>query len=86
MTDDAIKTHIAKMEATHGDEPIRMKTALALARAARDARQALEDLIAELDTHWSFDNGQQHTHSWHDKQDFLEAWRAKIESLKNSRK
>jgi hypothetical protein len=35
------------------------------------------ELLTELDQWWSFDNAQQHTHSWHDKQDFLERWRAK---------
>lgn len=27
---------------------------------------------ARLNKAWSFDENQQHTHSWHDKQDFIE--------------
>lgn len=36
------------------------------------------ELLKELDAYWSFDNGQYHTHSWHDKQDFLQKWRDRI--------
>jgi len=37
----------------------------------------LMELLRELDQWWTFDNAQQHTHSYHDKQAFLARWRAK---------
>jgi len=31
----------------------------------------LEGIRKDLDKAWSFDENQRHTHTWHDKQDFL---------------
>ena len=32
-------------------------------------------LLDDLEKQWAFDNGQQHIHTWHTKQDFMERWR-----------
>lgn len=82
-TDSELKAHVAKMRGIHGDEPIRIKTALPWAEEALASRMLIDDLVTAIEYHWSFDNAQQHTHSWHDKQDFLEAWRAKIAGLRS---
>lgn len=82
-SDDQLKAHIAKMSGIHGDEPIRIKIALPWAKELLATRRAIDDLMTAIDYHWSFDNSQQHTHSWHDKQDFMEAWRAKIAGLRS---
>lgn len=39
------------------------------------ALRAREEILADLDKYWSFTEEQQHTHSWHDKQDFLKKWK-----------
>ena len=33
--------------------------------------KSIEEIKTALDRFWSFDDNQQHTHTWHDKQDFL---------------
>lgn len=32
-----------------------------------------KEILKLIDTYWTFDNGQRHTHTWHDKQDLLKA-------------
>lgn len=81
-TDSELKAHIEKLRAIHGDEPIRIKIAAPWAVELLATRRILDDLMTAIEYHWSFDNGQQHTHSWHDKQDFMNAWRAKIALLR----
>lgn len=52
----------------------------------RMVEDGLRGLIAEcrveIDRRWSFTETQQHTHTWHDKQDFLEWLLARIDALK----
>jgi hypothetical protein len=36
------------------------------------ARVSRDVFAQELRKWWSFDNGQQHTHSWHSREDFIE--------------
>lgn len=31
-----------------------------------------DKFVEILRKHWSFDNNQQHTHTWHDREDFIE--------------
>lgn len=45
-------------------------TALEAAR-----REAATEILAELRGAWSFTDGQRHTHSWHDREDFIERMR-----------
>ena len=33
---------------------------------------AVRDFAAELRQWWTFDNQQQHTHSWHSREDFIQ--------------
>jgi len=33
----------------------------------------IDDVIKIIDNHWRFDNNQSHTHTWHDKQNCIEA-------------
>jgi hypothetical protein len=49
--------------------------AAALRRAANEAASAILD---DLDKCWSFDNDQQHTHTWHTKQGFMHKHRSKV--------
>jgi hypothetical protein len=58
----------------------------AIAAAIRDAEAAAEargraaereEILGLLDRYWRFDGSQQHTHSWHDWADCLEAIRAR---------
>lgn len=39
-------------------------------------RAVLRKVARELDKWWGFDHHQVHSHTWHDKQDFLEMLRA----------
>jgi hypothetical protein len=75
--------HTAPRE-QYWDRSDRIKSKLAtptsdapIAEQAAAGSGRLMELLTELDQWWRFDNAQQHTHSWHDKQDFLERWRAK---------
>ncbi len=34
-------------------------------------RTLAERIAAELRLHWSFDDAQRHTHTWHDREDFI---------------
>lgn len=40
--------------------------------AQRYAELCLQEVRRRIDSAWSFDNNQWHTHNWHTKQDFLE--------------
>jgi hypothetical protein len=46
-----------------------------VARKVEEERERGEqdrrDFAEVLRCYWSFDNGQQHTHSWHDREDFI---------------
>ncbi len=37
-----------------------------------DRQKLLQEVYDRLELHWSFDSGQQHTHTWHTMADFLE--------------
>lgn len=39
---------------------------------------SVEEIIEKLDKYWSFDDNQQHTHTWHTKQDFMTWLRNRI--------
>lgn len=52
-----------------------------LAQEREQSRNRLSKLVIDLDEYWSFDNAQQHTHSWHDKQDFMERLRAELNRI-----
>lgn len=56
MSDEELKRHIAKMEAIHGDEPIRIKMALAWAKELLELRERvklLEDPLGQYPP-WAF--------------------------------
>lgn len=46
------------------------------------SHHALESILTELPDKlrewWSFDSGQQHTHTWHDREEFVENLRERI--------
>lgn len=48
-----------------------LDTQLSLAHAAGKA-EGREETIVLVKKYWMFDENQQHTHSWHDRADFLE--------------
>jgi len=43
---------------------------------------ALSQVVQIIDRYWKFDEAQQHTHSWHDKQDCLDELRKLFASEK----
>jgi len=45
-------------------------------------RTMVDGLPNELRKYWSFNNGQQHTHSWHTHEDFIELWNKQLEAAK----
>ncbi len=47
-------------------------------------RPTPEAILEDLKDAWSFNKHQQHTHSWHDKQDFIEKWTAAIARARQS--
>lgn len=47
----------------------------------KEAVAMCAEFLTDLDWCWSFDNSQQHTHSWHDKQDFMERARKALASI-----
>ena len=52
------------------DELLALEIRAAL-RAVRDEER--ERVWGIVERYWTFDDGQQHTHSWHDKQDCFDA-------------
>jgi len=44
---------------------------------ADSEKRVAGDMLEMLDALWSFNNRQEHTHTWHDKQTFLEQYREK---------
>ena len=52
---------------------IRAAHAIELAAARAETRKAaIVGLLTELRQWWSFDDNQRHTHSWHDRENFIE--------------
>lgn len=49
MSDEELKRHIAKMETIHGDEPIRIKMALAWAKEVLELRRLVEALTLMIE-------------------------------------
>lgn len=62
----------ATVTASEAMEQARQRMSEAVERAIP---KTITDLLKDLDAAWSFDNGRQHTHDWHTKQDFMERWR-----------
>lgn len=57
------------------------KSKKALAQAIESHHKKLViELLDKIDKCWSFDNAQQHTHSWHTKQDLLTKLRKEYRS------
>jgi hypothetical protein len=56
------------------EEKLQAFIAQAITDAVAEEREAI---LAMVNERWSFNNDQQHTHSWHGKQDCLEAIRAR---------
>jgi hypothetical protein len=48
------------------------RRAPALPALARDEQGEMARFVARLRSYWSFDEAQQHTHSWHDRENFIE--------------
>lgn len=59
------------IEAEISEHPVKAKPAI-------EPVPTIDALLEDLNFAWSFDDNQQHTHSWHDKQDFMEKWRVAI--------
>lgn len=47
---------------------------------AERMRALLKEMLANVERSWTFDDGQRHTHSWHDLQDFRERWHKRIDA------
>lgn len=62
------------MEATHDAEITRLRSENEALRAERDAER--NRCLQIIDAYWTFDNNQQHRHSWHSMQDAKEKIRS----------
>jgi hypothetical protein len=47
-------------------------------------RKFIHEKRSDLRQWWSFDNNQRHTHSWHQREDFIEGWDKDYHALSNT--
>lgn len=52
------------------------------AKRIEELRQFIEDRVGSLRNWWSFDEAQQHTHSWHSREDYIELWNREYAALR----
>jgi hypothetical protein len=57
----------------------------ALAAEVKRLKEIPVEMLIDLNLWWAFGSGQEHTHTWHTKQDFLERWRAKLKEPTHER-
>lgn len=58
-------------DGAHIDFPMKLKSFIA-EKIQEAEKRGREEAVELVEKYWTFDENQQHTHSWHDRADFLQ--------------